>query len=203
MIGYGIMDILIAVPTFETINPETFKSIFNLKKIPGVKIDFDFVKGYDCARARNKIAEKTLEGGYDYVLMVDSDVILPSNTLDIFTSVDYPMILGYSPRKDDASITEIYKPSPGWDKNNRYLMSELINSDIDFMLTNGGSFGCAWIDYDIFNRLTRPYFDYRNYPDGQVLSEDLYFCSAVRDLGIDIFVSTKVRCKHIAKQIIE
>ena len=61
------MKILIAVPTFETIEPEVFKAIYNLRPA-GHELHFDFVKGYDCACARNEIARMTQLGGYDYVL---------------------------------------------------------------------------------------------------------------------------------------
>ena len=58
------MKILIAVPTFETIEPEVFKSIYNLKSEH--ELHFDFCKGYDCAVARNEIGKKAQAGGYDY-----------------------------------------------------------------------------------------------------------------------------------------
>ena len=48
--------ILIAVPTFENIKPECFKSIYNLINPKDYLLYFDYVKGYDCARARNEIA---------------------------------------------------------------------------------------------------------------------------------------------------
>lgn len=195
--------ILIAVPTFETISPDTFKSIYNLKKSQGVKIDFDFVRGYDCARARNVIANKAIEGEYDYILMVDSDVILPKNTIESMSQYDYPLILGYSPRKDNPVYSEIYKIGAGYPKENRFLMSELISSDTELIKINGGSFGCAFIKTDIFSQLSYPYFAYVNYSDGQLLSEDLYFCSELRKVDRRIYVNTNVKCKHIARKIIE
>ena len=50
------MKILIAVPTFETIYPDTYKSIFDLDK-GDHEVLFEFVRGYDCATARNSIAQ--------------------------------------------------------------------------------------------------------------------------------------------------
>jgi hypothetical protein len=67
---------------------------------------------------------------------------------------------------------------------------------------NGGGFGCALIDTEIFNfsTVSMPYFNYVNYPDGNVLSEDLYFCSALRNAGHGVYLNTKVVCKHIGKK---
>ena len=61
------MRILIAIPTFETIQPEVFKAVYDLHSA-GHELSFDFVKGYDCAVARNKISVLA-KGTYDYVLM--------------------------------------------------------------------------------------------------------------------------------------
>ena len=67
-------NILIAVPTFENIKPQCFKSIYGLTNPKDFNLYFDYVKGYDCARARNEIAKLALKYNFDYVLMIDSDV---------------------------------------------------------------------------------------------------------------------------------
>ena len=72
--------VLVAIPTFESIKNETFKSIYGLNIPENTEVMFDFVKGYDCAKARNEIAKIALNYGFDYVLMVDSDIILPNDT---------------------------------------------------------------------------------------------------------------------------
>ena len=56
--------ILIAVPTFENIKPECFKSIYNLRNPKDYLLYFDYVKGYDCARARNEIAKLAIKYGF-------------------------------------------------------------------------------------------------------------------------------------------
>ena len=73
--------ILIAVPTFENIKPECFKSIFGLTNPQNYNLFFDYVKGYDCARARNEIVNLAIKYGFDYVLMIDSDVNVPKDTV--------------------------------------------------------------------------------------------------------------------------
>ena len=74
------MKILIAVPTFENIYPDTFKSIYGLDSA-GHEVFFDYIRGYDVATARNKIAQAAIDEGADYVLMVDNDVVLPEDVL--------------------------------------------------------------------------------------------------------------------------
>ena len=95
------MKILIAVPTFETIQPEVFKAIYDLRPA-GHDLAFDFVKGYDCAVARNRIGKMAQEGGYDYVLMVDSDTIIPPDALELMLDTPVDICLGVCPRKNTS-----------------------------------------------------------------------------------------------------
>ena len=86
------MKILIAVPTFENIQPEVFKAIYDLDSA-GHDLHFDFVKGYDCAWARNRIGRLAQEEGFDYVLMIDSDTVVPSDTLTLMLDTDVDICL--------------------------------------------------------------------------------------------------------------
>lgn len=86
--------ILIAVPTFEYIKPECFKSIYGLTRPEGYILYFDYVAGYDCAKARNQIAKNSMSGNYDYVLMVDSDIQLPADALVKLMECESDIALG-------------------------------------------------------------------------------------------------------------
>lgn len=199
-------NLLIAVPTFETIDPEVFKAIYSLH-IPAKvsNVDFDFVRGYDCARARNNIAEKAIEGGYDYVLMIDSDTVVPDYTLaSFFETEPGDLLLGIYPRKDDSHKTELFSFScSDYTEANRYGFNELRKMcDIHNayrMKVMGGGFGCALISVELLRRLPKPWFLYVTYPNGEALSEDLYFCEQMHKIGADIRIDTRVFCGHITK----
>ena len=66
------MKILIAVPTFENIYPDTFKSIYDLDASV-YDASFEFVRGYDCATARNRIAQLSNEYGFDCLKTDDKE----------------------------------------------------------------------------------------------------------------------------------
>ncbi len=57
--------ILIAIPTFENIMPETFKSIYDLDPC-GNELSFEFVKGYDCAKGIRWWVRLHIYGGLRY-----------------------------------------------------------------------------------------------------------------------------------------
>lgn len=190
------MSILIAVPTFETIMPETFKSIYGLRSSKYVPM-FDFIKGYDCAKARNAIAKEAINGGFDHVLMIDSDVVVPPETLDRFFEYDMDICLGLCPRKNThEGRVEIYRDS-GRDFTDFYTYSTLPDDDI--VEIKGGGFACAFIKTAVFKDMAYPYFRYVEYPNGTALSEDLFFCTAAKAAGYHIYADTRIRCGHAAR----
>lgn len=188
------MRILIAVPTFETIAPETFKAIYDLKSEHD--LSFDFVKGYDCAAARNEIAEKALAGGFDYVLMVDSDTIIPPETISYMLENPVDICLGVCPRKNTKTGESCIIKYGIRDFSEVYHYDEF---DEPRIRIKAGGFACALIRTDVFRSVPEPWFRYAVYDDGSILSEDYYFCNNAGFEGLTIEADTRVRCGHLAR----
>lgn len=200
--------VLIAVPTFESIYPDTFKSIYDLDK-DGNEIIFDFVRGYDTASARNNIAALAMDCGADYVLMVDSDVVLPKDALKNLLSHGIDVVLGYylhrNKTNDETPKTCLCKQGE-LNYTMQYTSDELRDFEAKgqyLIRVHGGGMGCALIKTDVFKRIPYPYYDWRNYNDERhsLLSEDLHFCEQCHYAHIKIFADTRVGCGHMFRQI--
>lgn len=189
------MKILIAVPTFETIQPEVFKAIYDLDPA-GHDLAFDFVKGYDCAVARNRIGKMAQEGGYDYVLMVDSDTIIPSDTLRFMLEGPVDICLGVCPRKNTSEKKTAMIKFGGSSYHDSYFYPELPDGRTRI---RGGGFACALVRSYVFTALDYPYFQYVTNADGSTLSEDFYFCQNAALMGFDVWMDPRVRCGHLAR----
>jgi len=74
--------ILIAVPCGNMIETQCVESIYNMRVPEGYTAKIMFVKGYSAAQARNKGACAAIDQGYDYILYLDSDQIIPVNALE-------------------------------------------------------------------------------------------------------------------------
>ena len=208
------MNILIAVPTFENIYPDTFKSIYDLD-VSGHDVAFEFVRGYDCATARNRIARIALDRCVDYVLMVDNDVVLPKDALVNRRDDPKDVCLGYYAHRDPDNIyrgrTCVCKllTDGGVRYKNYPLESEYTAEEIAALKAkgeykiriHGGGMGCALIKTDVFNRTKYPWYDWANYKDGGMLSEDLYFCENCRKNSIQIYTDTRVNCGHMLRHV--
>ena len=210
------MKILLAVPTFESIYPDTYKSIYDLDKA-GHECLFEFVRGYDCATARNKIAQKALDLNTDYVLMVDNDVSLPKDALVNLLDDVKDVCLGYYAHRDSDNIYRgrtcvckremddgtLYYNYPLESEYTARELHELRDSGTYKLQIHGGGMGCALIRADVFRKIAYPWYDWVNYNDKNrgMLSEDLYFCEKCRKHGIPIYTDTRVGCGHMLRHV--
>ena len=208
------MKILIAVPTYENIMPDTFKSIYSLDG-GGHYLVFDFVRGYDCATARNNIAKEAMDEDADYVLMVDNDVVLPGDILLTMLEDQKDICLGYyAHRSTDNSYQgrtcvcklrdengKKYFNYPAESEYTAHEMKEMRSRGEHKILIHGGGMGCALINTDIFRAIDYPWYDWVNYKDWGMLSEDLYFCEQCHKLGIDIWTDTRAECGHMFRHV--
>lgn len=200
------MKIFIAIPTFENIYPDTFKSVYGLER-GGNWVVFDYVRGYDCATARNRIAQQSLDEQADYVLMVDNDVVLPSDALVNLLDDPKEVCLGYYAHRNADNIytgkTCISKLGEfDFTSKFQFTAQELVNlknQGTYKVEIHGGGMGCALIHTDVFKKISYPWYDWVNYKNKHTLSEDLYFCTQCIKAKIPIYVDTRVGCGHILR----
>ena len=206
------MKILIAVPTFETIYPDTYKSIWDLDK-GGHECLFESIRGYDVATARNRIAQTALDLETDYVLMVDNDVTLPKDALTLLLDDAEEVNLGYYPHRNNDNRYNgrtcicMLKDPEGKEYYHFPLESEYTSAEMAGMKNDGlkkievhgGGMGCALIRTEVFRKMEYPWYDWVNYGDANrgMLSEDLYFCVLCRNSSIKIHADVRVGCGHL------
>ena len=209
------MRILIAVPTYENIYPDTFKSIYGLDGGEH-ELMFDFVRGYDVGTARNNIARLAMECESDYVLMVDNDVVLPQDALLHLIENNKDVCLGYYAHRDkrdnlyrgNTCICRIEddngNPFFGYPIESEYSakhIQSLRKRGHFCVLAHGGGMGCALIKTSVFRSISFPYFAWANYDNGKNMSEDLHFCEQCHKAGIGVYFDTRVACGHVFRHI--
>jgi FkbM family methyltransferase len=188
-----VKNILVAIPTNKYIEPETFKSIFDLNVPEGYKLDFQYFYGYQIDQIRNLIADWARR--YDYLFSVDSDIILPKDALKKMIAADKDVISGlYIQRIPNTHTLEVYMDVPNGGCTN--IPYHLIKGTGIVKIAACGM-GCALIKGEVFRKLQYPHFFYKsalNHKD--TVSEDVYFCSKARDAGFDIWADSSIMCDH-------
>ena len=187
--------ILIAIPTARYIEPETFKSIYDLKLPDYIETDFQHFHGYRIDQVRNLIARWATH--YDYLFSVDSDIAFEPSTLARLLEHDQDIVSGlYVQRKFEKNILELYR------KEN----DGVINIDYDTIKNQGlvevagCGFGCVLIKSQVLKSVGYPQFEYHPALDhNETVSEDLDFCFKAADRGYKIWADTAVKCRHIGQ----
>lgn len=210
------MRILIAVPTFETIYADTYKSLWDLDRC-GHEVLFDSVRGYDVATARNRIAQKAIDLNADYVLSVDNDVVLPKDALRLLLEDPKDICLGYYAHRGTDNLysgrtcicklkDETGKEYYHYPRESEYTAKEmhaLAGAGETKIEVHGGGQGCALVRTEVFRQVPYPWYDWVNYGDANrgMLSEDLYFCVLCRNSGYRIYADVRVGCGHLLRHV--
>lgn len=186
--------ILVAIPTNKNIEAETFKSIYDLEVPEGYETHFQMFHGYQIDQIRNLIAEWAKS--YDYLFSVDSDIILPKDSLKKMLKADKDVISGlYIQRKPEQKILEVYGLNDAGGVSN--IPIHLIeNLGIVEIMACG--MGCALIKSEVFRNIAYPHFYYKSALTMQdTVSEDVFFCLKAREHGYRIWADPSIKCDHI------
>lgn len=194
----GKQRILLAIPTAKYIESETFKSIYDLEVPDNVELTFQYFFGYQIDQIRNLIAHWAKD--FDYLFSVDSDIILPPDTLKKFLKHDVDIVSGvYIQRKPNTEIIEVYR------KNEHGGVSNVSMKDlmpIGLHEIDGCGFGCVLVKSEVIKKIGYPQFVYKSALDHKdTISEDVYFCKRAQEVGAKVYVDSSVICNHLGTTI--
>lgn len=180
--------ILIAIPTNKYIEPQTFKSIYDLEVPDGYTVEFQYFYGYQIDQIRNLIASWAVK--YDYLFSVDSDISFPKDTLVKLLSHNTDIVSGlYIQRIPGQHNLELYRNGINV-KYEDVKHQQLVEVD-------SCGFGCVLIKSDVVSSVEYPQFVYKSAIDhNYTVSEDTYFCLKAREKGFKVFADTSVLCEH-------
>lgn len=139
---------------------------------------------------RNHIVEKFLESGFDYLLMIDSDIAPASNVIEMI--------------KNDVKICSAdihaYRPEGrirlALKKEKRGYSCAQINEDEVNEVDACGT-GCLLVHRDVFEKIKTPYFKFQYDEKGALIKgEDFYFCDKARDEGFKINYDARYKTAH-------
>lgn len=192
-----VKKILIAIPTARYIEPDTFKSIYDLEVPDGYKTEYQHFYGYNVDQVRNLIADWIVNKDYDYLFSVDHDIVFKPDTLKKLLYHDKDIVSGlYYQRIPGKEILEIYKDA-GFDGVAHIEKNDIVS---DFMEIKACGFGCVLVKKEVFNKTDLPHFYYKSAIDHKnTISEDIYFCQNARECGFKLYADTTIQCEHIGE----
>ena len=187
------MKTLIAIPTSREIDIQCAASLIGMKRKG--RIGVFAPQSYSIDASRNLIVEHALEIGYDYILWVDSDMILPKNTLLKLLTHNIDIVSGvYSYKLLHAENCVAKRFIPTEEDTYEDIPLKEIRESEKLMEVDGIGFGCVLTKVDIFRHIEKPWFKYE--PD---MGEDIYFCRKAQKAGYKVYLDTSVLCGHIGQ----
>jgi GT2 family glycosyltransferase len=207
--------VLIAISTAETVAHEVMQSIYELEIPKDVETTLKIIHAYNIADGRNNLVNYMLSNGYDYILFVDNDVILPKNALVDLYNMQWYIATGTYPRKEMQTITGDVQYTTLYNHNERNVEVYCPTFMPVTCLQKGKitpvdccGLGCTLIRKDLFSKIEKPYFFFAhegnpapNNTDEYCIGEDMYFCRKVLRAGIQIWAHGSVLCGHLGKFI--
>lgn len=195
---------LIAIPCMDTMPIEFVSSLIDLNKPDGTKICFKANSLiYD---SRNMLSITAINGGFDRILWLDSDMKFPYDALqrlneDMDAGRDFVSGL-YFRRRGTFGPVIMSRVDPPHEENGIPVKSVTDCTEYpqdDIFRVEGCGFGICMTSVDLLKRVWDkfgpPFAPYA------WAGEDLSFCYRVKQLGVPVWCDTRIRAGHIGQFI--
>ena len=157
--------------------------------------------------ARNTLVEQALNINADYLLFLDSDIVMESPSDPNVALSQLYQIMNKSKDtsdphyKDGRIVSGIYRAKQktgfsfaAWIKYQDKGFTPLASWQGNYLSVDVVGMGFCLIDLKIFKEIPKPWFVW-NLPNG--ISEDFYFCSLAKQEGFDTHVFSDVKLSHL------
>lgn len=192
--------ILIAIPSMDTVSVHFCRSLVCLNKLEACSVSF--VINSLIYSSRNELARQAIEGGYEYVLWLDSDMVFDPDTLcrlmldledgrDIVSGIYFRRVRPFAPVL--FSRLEI-EGKTCWSEGVETYPDELFE-------IAGCGFGCVLMRTAVLREIYETDGPIWFSPIGNV-GEDCAFCIRARAHGHRIWCDPAVKCGHVGHNII-
>lgn len=189
--------VMIGVPTRTYVQAQTVTTLFSLSGTPNVRIALAMRLGSVIADKRNKICQDAIQGGYDYVFFVDSDVQFPPDTLQRLLEHDKDIVGAlyfrtYHPY--EPNLTEKRKIG----KQTLLLVPKEWDREKLFKCWSIGT-GTMLIKVSVLKALQEKLGNewFRFAPiEGIPAGEDVFFCNEAGKAGFEVWVDPTIKTHH-------
>lgn len=194
--------LMIAVPlSGNPLVPEWAFAFHQLHPPMNYNVEYALIKGRLVDDARNHLAKQAIAKNCKYLFFVDEDVTPPAHTVRqlIYHLEHWPkaaIAAGIYCHKSPPAMPMVFRGNgvgPYWD----WKVGEVFDC-------SGVGMGCAMIRVDVFKDLKEPWFKtvdsveafMDGIPQGEMWTEDLWFCKLVTDAGWKILADGGILPNH-------
>lgn len=185
-----MIKILIGIPCMEYLPVDFVKSIDHIKAPPDVHVDKLYISMSLVYIAREKIIEAALDGGYDYVFFIDSDMAFNGDILRKLYAAQKDIVSGLAFMRSPPYSPCVYKTLKIGDGRNTVERLTEFNG-VEQIAACG--LACCLIKTEVFKKIRERSLCFLPLP---TLGEDLAFCIRARNCGYEIWLDPDVAPLH-------
>ena len=188
---------LIAVPNMGMIPANTTESLvkltyFTVKNLVNMHLETRLDSNTLIHLARESAAEYAVNNGFDWLIFIDSDMIVPQNLIVKLLEADKDIVCGlYFMRKPPFYPTIFDRYEFDEKGNLSYFFMKDWPTEQLFEVEAVGT-GAMMIKTDALKNIPQPWFDFMG-----GVGEDMSFCYRARKQNIKIFIDPTTRIGHI------
>lgn len=149
--------------------------------------------GMTIEAVRNSIVEQALQSGCTHLIMMDTDQIMPPDTITKLLSHDLPICGAKVHRRYPAFDHLMYRGEPG----KYYLVPDEEIEAGGLVEVSATGTGCIMYKTEVFLKIDPPWFEFSVGKDGKPIGEDIGFCIKLKEAGYKIFVDTSIDIGHV------
>lgn len=198
------MKTLICIPCMDMVHTAFMQSLLGLKIVGEASCSIKTSSLiYD---ARNTLCKEAVEGGYDRMLWLDSDMVFQPDTmarlskrLDEGVEIVTALCFRRKPPIKPTIYKEVGFVKQGGETRPAAIYYEDYPKDSLFEV-RGHGFACVMMKTEIAERVAEKY----RLPFSPALGfgEDLSFCGRLTELGVKLWCDSSIKVGHIAQNIV-
>lgn len=183
--------ILCAILNQGKIAVELVESLMAMKDSPSYDVEIEFHDDAPISNNRNKIVQRFLAKGYDYLLMIDDDVTPPPSVVNM---ADF----GKDIMAATAFIWQQGAVMPvAWNRmeDGMYQPIDITNKDGIVEVDAIGT-GCVMLSRKVLEEVKAPFLNEYD-PDGiKLFGLDIAFCQKAKEKGFKVYTNIDYVCGH-------
>lgn len=192
------MKILIAVPCMSMLPVEYVNSLLKLEHEG--QCDIVHFPNSLIYSARDKLAFMAVQEKYDYLLFIDSDMVVPPDSIKRLLSHKKDIVCGLYFKRQYNYEPVIYKELK-FSLLNHPTVEPITDYKDGLIEIEGCGMGLCLIKTEVFKTILQ--HDYSCFEPLPHLGEDFAFCIRARNSGYKIYCDTTLKCGHVGTAIIE
>ena len=200
------MRIFIAIPCMESVNTLFFQSILSLSFGDLGPPKYGISRSSLIYDARNSLAQTALDAGADRIMWLDSDMVFnPDIVTRLSSDLDEgrDFVSGLCFKRQNPIIPVCYKATGYTQDGDKFTpfaehYSDYPKDDI-FEVAGAGLAACmvsAQLLRDIYETYGAPFSPVPGF------GEDLSFCRRCEEMGVKMYVDSRVKVGHVANTIV-